>query len=203
MSEHPPPLSELSAVILAGGRGTRMNGADKGLLELAGRPLVMHVQEALAPQVGTVLINANRHLDRYRQLLPAAVCADRRPDFEGPLAGIEAGFAASQSPWLLAAPCDTPGLPPDLLAQLWAGLHAAGAPAAYALGPDGPVYPLCLLSRALAPALSAALDAGERAVGRWLQAQGAVAVAVQGWRPEALNLNTPGRLQAAEAIIRQ
>ncbi|SEQ08161.1 molybdopterin-guanine dinucleotide biosynthesis protein A [Solimonas aquatica] len=202
MSRPAPTAENITALILAGGRGTRMQGADKGLVELAGKPLVLHVLEALRAQVGSVRINANRNAERYAQLTKLPVCADLREGYEGPLAGIEAGFAASSTPWLLAVPCDTPGLPADLVAQLGAGLQNAAAPAAYAQAPDGPVYPLCLVSRALAPALRGALDAGERAVGRWLQAQQALAVPIRGWPLPMSNLNTPERLAAAEAMMR-
>lgn len=202
MSRAAPTHENITAVILAGGRGARMDGADKGLMELAGKPLVLHVLETLKPQLRTVLINANRNAAQYAQLTQLAICADRREGYEGPLAGIEAGFDASGTPWLLAVPCDTPGLPADLVAQLCAALQNAAAPAAYAQAPDGPVYPLCLISRQLAPSLRAALDAGERAVGRWLQAQQALAVPIKGWPLPMSNLNTPERLAAAEAMMR-
>lgn len=195
------PVADIAAVVLAGGLGTRMNGADKGLLTLAGKPLILHLTQALRAQVGEVLINANRNAEVYARLTGLPVCADRRSDYAGPLAGIEAGFAVSSTPWLLAVPCDTPGLPADLVAQLWQGLQTAGAQAAYAQVQDDPVYPLCLLSRELAPALSAALDRGERAVGRWLAAQNAVAVRIANWGGLPLNLNTAERLAAAEAIM--
>lgn len=97
----------VAAVILAGGQGRRMGGADKGLLDYRGRPLVEWVLDALAPQVAEILISANRNLDRYarygRRVLPDAL-----PDFPGPLAGVLAALDAVDTEWLLAVPCDTP-----------------------------------------------------------------------------------------------
>lgn len=186
----------LCAVVLAGGLGTRMGGADKGLVELKGRPLVAHLLDALRPQASRLLINANRNAERYAEF-GVPVIADPWPDFRGPLAGMAAAFAASDEDWLLAAPCDTPGLPADLAEQLLAAAQSAGRDAAYAVVDGDAVYPLCLLHRRLAASLRAALEAGQYAVGRWLAAQGAVAVNIEGWCGTLANLNTPERLAAA------
>ncbi|WP_043113452.1 molybdenum cofactor guanylyltransferase MobA [Solimonas soli] len=185
------------AVVLAGGRGLRMGGADKGLAELDGKPLVAHLLDALRPQAAALLINANRHGERYAAF-GVPVVADPWPDFRGPLAGIAAAFAAIEHDWLLAAPCDTPGLPADLAAQLMAAAQAGRRDAAYAVVDGDPVYPLCLLHRRLAAPLRTALEAGHYAVGRWLAAQGAVAVNIRGWCGTLMNLNTPERLAAAQ-----
>ncbi|MFT4047631.1 MAG: molybdenum cofactor guanylyltransferase MobA [Solimonas sp.] len=185
------------AVILAGGRAARMGGADKGLLELRGRPLVAHLLDALRPQVGALIISANRNIEAYARFgMP--VVTDLWPDFRGPLAGIAAGFAASTADWLLAAPCDTPGLPADLVAQLRRAVRARDAKAAYAFVGGDPVYPLCLLHRDLRASLHAMLEQGHFGVGRWLAAQDAVAVDIAGWCGTLDNLNTPERLAAAQ-----
>ena len=103
--------SDISAVILAGGRGARMGGADKGLLPLGGKPMIAHVIERLAPQVGTLLICANRNLEAYRQFgLP--VISDHFADYCGPLAGLHSALSTISTDWLISAPCDTPFLPP-------------------------------------------------------------------------------------------
>ena len=94
----------VSAVILAGGRATRMGGDDKGWVPLAGKPLIVHVLERLRPQVDEVLINANRSEDRYRQL--ASVIGDEQADFQGPLAGMQAGLAAARHDWVLCLDAD-------------------------------------------------------------------------------------------------
>lgn len=195
-----PDRENTAAVVLAGGRGTRMRDADKGLLELGAAPLAAWALEALRSQVAEVFISANRNAGAYARL-GAEVLADAWPDFRGPLAGLHAALRRSERPWLLAVPCDTPGLPGDLRAQLGAAAQAAGARAAYAVVDGDPLYPLCLLARGLYANLHAALLRGHHAVGRWLQAQGAVAVTVERWAALPLNLNTPERLAAARASL--
>lgn len=190
----------IDAVILAGGRGTRMNGADKGLLELHGQALVAHVATRLRPQVAALVVNANRNAETYAQLVGAPVVADAWPDFRGPLAGICAGFAATTAPWLLAVPADMPGLPVDLTAQLYAGRGTARA--VYAEIAGDAVYPLCLLHRDLAADLHASVARGELAVRRWLARQDAMGVVIHGWDAVPVNLNTPEALAAAQPPAR-
>lgn len=113
------PYTDVTGLILAGGRGARLGGADKGLLELTGRPLVQHVFERLAPQVGTVLLSANRNHARYRALGFAPLDDGPYP-YAGPLAGLRAGLLACDTPWLLAVACDLPRLPLDVCARLLA-----------------------------------------------------------------------------------
>ncbi|MCH2242904.1 MAG: NTP transferase domain-containing protein, partial [Aquabacterium sp.] len=120
--------AQVTGLLLAGGRGLRMGGADKGLLEHHGRTLAEAVLQRLAPQVGTVLISANRNLERYRQLGArhgAQVISDTVPGHPGPLAGMLAGLQHGQADWLATAACDTPQLPPDLIARLLDAARAA------------------------------------------------------------------------------
>lgn len=187
---------ELDGVILAGGRGLRMQAADKGLLLLHGRPLVAHVLDALRPQVASCMISANRNAEIYAQF-EAPMVRDLWPDFRGPLAGIHAAARHCSRDWLLAAPCDMPGLPADLATQLRQGAAQANRNAAYAVVAGDPVYPLCLLHRSRFGALQAALEQGQYAVGRWLAAQKAVPVVIANWVGPPLNLNTPDRLATA------
>ncbi len=113
------PCTEVTGLILAGGRGARLGGADKGLLPLTSQPLVQHVFERLAPQVRTVLLSANRNHARYRALGFAPLDDGPYP-YAGPLAGLRAGLRACDTPWLLAVACDLPRLPLDLCARLLA-----------------------------------------------------------------------------------
>lgn len=190
------PHHDIDGVILAGGRGLRMQEADKGLMLLHGRPLARHVLDALQPQVRSCMISANRNAANYAQF-GVPLVADVWPDFRGPLAGIHAAARCSQQDWLIAAPCDMPGLPQDLVAQLRGAARQANASAAYAVVDGDPVYPLCLLHRSHFKALQDALEQGQYAVGRWLAAQGAVPVAIANWLGPPLNLNTPERLATA------
>lgn len=107
----------ISGVILAGGKGRRLGGQDKGWVELAGRPLIRHVIDGLAPQVDRVLINANRNQDRYRTL-GHPVLDDPIADYAGPLAGFAAAMAAAGDDLILTVPCDAPRVPADLAARL-------------------------------------------------------------------------------------
>ncbi len=164
----------VTGLVLAGGAGRRVGGADKGLLDYRGRPLVVHVIERLAPQVATLIISANRNLDVYRRL-GYPVIADASADQLGrlgPLAGIAAGLAACTTPWLVVCPCDGPHLPTDLVARL---LAAAGDQAlAIAATAEGPQPTFMLCRPALLPALERYLAHGERRVGLWCRQQRAV-----------------------------
>lgn len=171
----PIPREQITGLLLAGGRATRMGGADKGLQTLHNKPLASHVLERLAPQTGALLISANRNAQTYAALgapFSATVVADTLPDFPGPLAGLLAGLRASRTPYLLSAPCDSPWLPADLAARLAAALDANQADIATAatIGADGnpnlhPVF--ALLRVTLADDLAAFLAAGERKVRAW------------------------------------
>ncbi len=169
------PHAGLTGLLLAGGQGSRMGGVDKGLQPLHGEPLALHVLRRLAPQVGAMVISANRHLDRYAELgqpYRAQVVADARPGFEGPLAGLLAGLRAAPTPLVLSSPCDTPFLAADLAARLQAAREAQAAEIAVAVsvGAQGQRHPqptFALVPRALAEDLEAALAAGERRVRAW------------------------------------
>jgi molybdopterin-guanine dinucleotide biosynthesis protein A len=159
-------LGEVTALILAGGQGRRMGGEDKGLLDVAGKPLVQHVLEAVKPQVDGILISANRNHERYAAY-GYRVLADPLEGYQGPLAGFLAGIRVARTPYLVTLPCDGPLLGGDLVARLRAALEAAGAEIAVAH--DGrrlqPVY--ALLKTALRPSLEAYLAEGERKIDLW------------------------------------
>lgn len=166
-----PTRDALTGLVLAGGRGTRMGGVDKGLQLHRGQPLARHALERLRTQTGALLVNANRHLDTYRGW-GVSVVPDATGDFAGPLAGMLAGLEAAQTPWLVTVPCDTPGFPADLVARLAAAAQAEGADVAIAVTreADGRLQPqpvFCLLHAALAPSLRAFLDAGQHKIDRW------------------------------------
>jgi molybdenum cofactor guanylyltransferase len=204
---NPPPASApapdaITGLVLAGGQGSRVGGLDKGLQLLQGRALVAHALERLAPQVGALAINANRHLDRYAGFgLPVWPDADdTRP---GPLAGMLAGLEACGTEWLACVPCDSPLLPTELVARLGAGLQGAPAALAATHGTDGglqaqPVF--CLLHRSLGAPLREALARGERKIDRWARTQGAVLVPFDDHRA-FFNTNTLEELAAAAQLL--
>jgi molybdopterin-guanine dinucleotide biosynthesis protein A len=167
--------ARMTGLVLAGGRGTRMGGLDKGLQPLAGEPLARHAAKHLAPQVATLLISANRHLDDYERLgepFGARVIQDAEDDFPGPLAGLLAGLRAAPTELLLCVPCDTPGLPDNLAARLVAALDGAQADIAMASTCDSEgnarLHPVVAVVRTtLADDLAAYLHTGERKVRTW------------------------------------
>ena len=143
-----------------------MGGVDKGLQLLNGRPLVQHVLERLAPQVGPLAINANRNAETYAAL-GHPVWPDPLPDFPGPLAGLLAGLTHCRTPWLLAVPCDSPQLPPDLADRLAAAVQDIAIPTTLEGGVAHPQPVFCLLRATLRTSLAEALRDGERKVMRW------------------------------------
>ena len=160
------PAQAVTGVILAGGRGSRMGGVDKGLVEVAGRPMVEHVLAALKAQAGAVAINANRSVDRYARY-GHPVIRDRLDEFQGPLAGMASALAACGTEFVLVVPCDSPLVAPTLGPRLHAGLRSEDADIAVAH--DGermhPVF--VLLRRAVLSGLEAFLARGERKIDRW------------------------------------
>ena len=156
----------VTGLVLAGGRGSRMGGIDKGLADLAGRPMVAHVIDRLRPQVDGIILNANRHIDAY-QAFGFPVVEDTGSDYPGPLAGFAAGLAAAPTPLVVTVPCDCPLLPADLVPRLRAVGAETGADIVSAH--DGhrlqPVF--TLLRRDLLDSLESFMAEGERKIDRW------------------------------------
>lgn len=195
-----PPAFSVSAVILAGGRATRMGGDDKGWVPLAGRPLIEHVLERLRPQVDEVLINANRSEARYRALAP--VIGDGNGDFLGPLAGMRAGLSAAHQDWVLFVPCDGPALPLDLMARFRAALAAQPTTELVVAHDGAHLQPVvALLHRSLLPSLQQALTQGERKTGAWFTRHRMAVVSFVDQPDAFINLNSPSELAEYEARL--
>jgi len=200
VSDSAPIPGQVTGLVLAGGRGSRMGGVDKGLQMLRGRPLVAHALERLRPQVDTLAINANRHPEAYAAF-GVPVWADALADYPGPLGGMLAGLVACHTEWLVTVPCDTPDFPTDLVARLLAAARAAGVHAAMPVtevadenesgrreapadrpgrasdaNRPQPQPVFCLLHHSLRAPLEAALAAGERKIERFTRGQGQVLV---------------------------
>jgi molybdopterin-guanine dinucleotide biosynthesis protein A len=158
--------ARVAGVILAGGQGRRMGGADKGLIDYRGRPLIEWVLAALAPQVEQIVISANRNLDRYaaygRRVLP-----DTLPDYPGPLAGVLAALQAVDADWLLVVPCDTPHLPADLALRLLGAAQLESVPLAVAADAARTHHSCFIVRTDQRDLLAAFLAGGERAVRHW------------------------------------
>lgn len=178
----------ITAVILAGGQGSRMGGVDKGLITLWEKPLVTHLVERLTPQVGSLLINANRHREQYQQWAP--VIADNLAGFPGPLAGFEAGLNAAATDWIVVVPCDSPLLPLDLVERL---ATAISSPQQIAVVHDGEQLhaATALLHRSLLPSLQRYLARGDRKLRLWFAEHELVAVDFSDQASAFINLNTP------------
>jgi molybdenum cofactor guanylyltransferase len=162
---------DVTGVILAGGRGSRMGGADKGLQNFRGMPMAMFTLMRLSPQVGEVMINANRNLSAYESF-GVPVWPDSLSDYPGPLAGFLTGLERCETEYLLTVPCDTPLFPQDLAARLGEALEREGAEIAMAAAreEDGqfraqPVF--SLLKRELMESLVRFTQAGGRKIDAW------------------------------------
>ncbi len=158
--------ADVTGVVLAGGKARRMGGTDKGLVPFRGRPMVTWVLDALRPQVHSLVLNANRNAERYASY-GAPVLADSREGYLGPLSGMATAMRDAKTVWIVSAPCDSPFVPDDLVARLYA--HHADADIVTAH--DGqrlqPVFSLIRVE--LLESLNTFLDAGERKIDRWFE----------------------------------
>lgn len=192
--------SHLSALILAGGQGLRMGGADKGLVDLHRRRMIDHVLERIRPQVSRIMISANRSHPEYIGY-GYPVLADSRADFQGPLAGIAEGLQQLTTPWLLVVPCDSPQLPLDLAQRLSEGADAAAS--RVAIAHDGkylqPAFNL--IHRDLLPNLQQYLDDGGRKLAHWLRQQQPAVVNFSDQPDSFINLNTTEQLEQFERLF--
>ena len=165
---------QITGLILAGGRGTRMGQVDKGLQAFRGMPMAMHILVLLSPQVGELLINANQNLAAY-EAFGAQVWPDQMEGFAGPLAGLQTGLTHCETPYLVCVPCDSPFLPTDLVARLSQALLREDADLAVATTMEEhegsnvkqahPVF--SLMKSSLLPHLNKFLEAGGRKVDAW------------------------------------
>jgi molybdenum cofactor guanylyltransferase len=207
-------MTNITAIVLAGGRGSRMGGVDKGLQNFRGMPLVMHALMRLQMQEGGLIsesmVNANRNLSAYESM-GVSVWPDASPDeFAGPLAGFLTGLERCETPYLLTVPCDTPLFPLDLAQRLMDALQAEDADIAVASAPETdesgkvqthpqPVF--CLLKANLMESLMAFMQSGGRKIDKWTAQHRVVHVAfdLPGDSPQAFaNANTMQELQALE-----
>jgi len=200
MTDRSIDRERITGVILAGGQARRMGGLDKGLVEVAGKPMIEWTLRALCPQVGSVIINANRSLESYRDL-GVPVIQDQHDGFQGPLAGLNAAFAEIRTDYLMCVPCDAPRLPSDLVQRLAGALTTEGAEIAAAEA-EGRLHSLhALFDRRLASDLAAKLSEGERKPDRWYAGRKFVRVAFND-APEAfINVNTPDQRDALVAVL--
>ena len=193
---------DITGLILCGGRGSRMGGADKGLQNHHGMPLALHALLRLQPQVGQVIINANRNLAAYESM-GVPVWPDATTDYAGPLAGWLAGLEHCDTPYMVTVPCDTPGFPLDLVDRLAAALKDGQADIAMAATREGgvvqrqPVF--CLLRTALLEDLVASLHGGGHKIDRWTAQHRCVEVVFDDAQA-FFNANTMAELQGLQNL---
>jgi molybdopterin-guanine dinucleotide biosynthesis protein A len=195
--------SQITGLILAGGQGSRLGGVDKGLQNFAGQPLALHALQRLAPQVGRMMISANRNLDAYGRMgVQVWPDAPSGAGYEGPLAGFLAGLQHCETPYLVTAPCDCPRFPTDLVPLLSQALMDADADIAIAATRRGdelyfePAF--CLIKRELQTSLLRFMQTGQRKIERWT-AEHRRAEAVFDDDTAFFNINTPDDLAQLSA----
>lgn len=205
------PQSDVTGVVIAGGRSSRMGHSEKALLDLAGAPMLRHVIARLRPQVGRVIINANGDLSRFAAFgLP--VVDDRMRGQLGPLAGLQAGldWARRETPdarFIASVAADTPFIPDDLVARMLTAIEDTGATSAIASSGGAWTPVIGVWSVALADALADALQEGVRAVHHFAQARGSAVVEFPHREIGSehvdpfFNVNTPADLERARALL--
>jgi molybdenum cofactor guanylyltransferase len=196
--------TEITGLILAGGRAQRMGGIDKGLVPFMGKPLIEHAIARLSPQVTNILINANRNHDCYAQY-GYPVIADQLPDFAGPLAGFAAGLEHCKTKYLLSVPCDSPVFPLNLSERMLDVMVNTGADLVYASSkdPSGKIWAqpvFCLMRHSVQQSLQDFLNQGGRKIDRWFEALSSSTVVFADEAAFA-NTNTPEELRALEQAL--
>lgn len=187
----------ISGIILAGGKGRRMGGADKGLVEFLGKPLVSHVIQRLEPQVNEILISANREIDTYANF-GYPVISDDVEGFAGPLAGLHKGLMQAKHPYVVTTPCDAPLLPMSLVNRLMRGLLDHDAEVAIAKTGQQPHPVFCLCRKTVLPHLQDFLLQGGRRFEEWYGSLEAVEVLFNDTPQAFININTREELQCQE-----
>ena len=193
---------QITAVILAGGLARRMGGQDKGLIEINGRPMIEHIINALTPQVGNILINANRNLDQYRRY-PYPVIEDMMGEYFGPLVGMASGMQASNTDYLLTVPCDSPFIPPVLADRLLHELQDGQADISVAHDSTRMQPVFALLRKDLLPSLMTYLEDGGRKIDTWYAEHRLARTDFSDWPDAFINFNTPEERKDVEQKLAQ
>lgn len=200
------PSALITGVVLAGGRGTRMGGIDKGLVPFDGEPMALRALRRLQAQVSHAMISANRHLDRYRRF-GVPVWPDMLPDYAGPLAGISSALHHCRTPYLVTVPCDVPLFPDDLVARLAQAMAGGECEIAMACSPEDnrsgqpgwrkqPAF--CLLRASLLPNLLRFTEQGGRKIDGWVSRHATTLVPFETAQP-FFNVNSASDLRTLKA----
>lgn len=176
-----------SAIVLCGGRGTRVDGADKGLLHYGPSTLVEQALDRIRPQVDDIVISANRNRQSYEKL-GFPVVDDTLPDYQGPLAGVQAALSSCRHEKVVVTACDMPNLPGDLVSRLLSPLETCDL--SYAWDGERDQYLVAALHRRLADSLAAYLADGNRSVRGWYATLNCARVDFSDWPDAFTNINT-------------
>jgi len=193
------PLPPCSILLLAGGRGQRMGGQDKGLVEWQGEPLIAHLHRKTRAMSDDLIISCNRNRERYA-LYADQLVHDDEGDFPGPLAGIRAGLKTARHPYLLVLPCDVPQIDASLLDSM--RITASQHPHTPLMVRQGEHWEplLCVIPVTLAATFEQAWNEGERSPGRIMRTLRAVALQCPADDPRLANLNTPQLLAQHKGV---
>jgi molybdenum cofactor guanylyltransferase len=190
----------VTGVILAGGEARRMGGQDKGLITVAGRPMIEYIIDAVGPQVGALLINANRSRDRYaRYGFP--VIADEFEGFNGPLAGMASCMRVAATKYIATMPCDSPWIPEDLVERLYRRLQEENAEIGVAHNGERMQPVFSIIHCGLLDSMLAYLESGERKIDRWYARHRTVTADFSDRPDTFINVNTPEDIEKIEASL--
>ena len=193
-----PP--KITGIVLAGGRARRWNGEDKGLIPVAGKPMIEHVLDALAPQCDDIVISANRNLDAYAEY-GWPIVPDQLSDFPGPLAGLAAGMQVASNEWVMLTPCDTPLIGSDLARRLWDALSEQESRVAAAHDGRRSQPAFALVHRSLLADLQDYLASGERKIDPWFDRQQRAFADFSDCPETFINVNSAADRSELEAFI--
>lgn len=201
MKNNKQETNKITGIILAGGRAKRMDGQDKGLIQLMGRPMISHIIEQLSPQLDNIIINANRNIDEYSKFSYQVISDQNSSNFHGPLAGMLSGMRACDTEYILSVPCDTPFLPADLCSRLLNKLLENNAD--ICVVHDGkrlqPVF--ALINTKLQESLQDYLDSGDRKIDLWYQQHQMITADFSDYKNISMNINTPDDLKSLEQLL--
>lgn len=195
--------NSITGVILAGGRARRMDGHDKGLVTVQGKPMVSLVIEQLEPQVDKIIINANRNLEQYQAYGFPVISDQHASDYHGPLAGMLSALQASDTDYILTVPCDNPLLPENLVQRLHAKLLEDNADICVAHDGERMQPVFALIKSKLADSLQAYLDNGDRKIDLWYQQHHTVVADFSENMNISFNINTPEELMKLEQTFNE
>ncbi|WP_163834056.1 molybdenum cofactor guanylyltransferase [Spartinivicinus ruber] len=192
----------ITGVILAGGQASRMNYQDKGLIELAGKPMVSWVKQAMEGVVTEIVVSCNRHIDQYQKIARQLVTDAEPAQYDGPLAGILAAAKQISSPWLLCIPTDTPLITQELLATWLNEVNLTANPTSYLQTDKQGHFLHCLVKTADALLIEQQLQQGRRKVLNWLTCIGAKAWQVPTlYQQQLANINNPNDFSLAVKLL--